>query len=210
MRKTVFPVHYYQGQVEDNERLKQDLLPYIHETKDTLTPPEAWLSTKIKTSHEREDITRFFMSQTELQRQYHNLLKVFFDQKFEVSVDECWYNYYENEEYQESHNHVGDPLFPIHFSCVHFLCFDKKVHNPLSFTDPMAMVRSHSLELDSHNYQANFCPNITEGDLIMFPSYLTHDVKANKATPGNPRITIAFNFTVTDYNSLRYYDESIN
>ena len=27
MRHTIFPVSYYKGQVEDNERLKQDLLP---------------------------------------------------------------------------------------------------------------------------------------------------------------------------------------
>ena len=33
MRHTIFPVSYYKGQVEDNERLKQDLLPFINRTK---------------------------------------------------------------------------------------------------------------------------------------------------------------------------------
>ena len=46
-------------------------------------------------------------------------------------------------------------------------------------------------------------PDITEGDLIMFPSYLMHEVKANKPTPGNPRISIAFNFAVTQYSSCK-------
>ena len=50
MRHTIFPVSYYKGQVEDNERLKQDLLPFINSTKNTLTPPEGWLTTKITTS----------------------------------------------------------------------------------------------------------------------------------------------------------------
>mgnify|MGYP005661594769 CR=1 FL=1 len=39
-RRTIFPISYYQGQVEDNERLKQDLLPFIESTQKTLTPPE--------------------------------------------------------------------------------------------------------------------------------------------------------------------------
>ena len=97
MRHTIFPVSYYQGQVENNERLKSDLLPFINSTKNTLTPPEGWLTTKIKTSHERDDINRFFISQGELQRQYHDLIKTFFDQKFQLEVDECWYNCYEDE-----------------------------------------------------------------------------------------------------------------
>ena len=203
MRHTIFPVSYYKGQVEDNERLKQDLLPFINRTKRTLTPPEGWLTTKITTSHERDDINRFFMSQTELQRQYHNLIKTFFDNKFELEVDECWYNCYENEEWQESHNHIGDPIDPNHFACVHFLCYDKKVHSPLTFSDPMGIIRSHSIEFDSHNYEEAISPDINEGDLIMFPSYLMHEVKANKPTPGNPRISIAFNFAVTSYNSSK-------
>tara|TARA_B100002019_G_C21092889_1_gene509534 strand:- start:184 stop:795 length:612 start_codon:yes stop_codon:yes gene_type:complete len=201
MRKTIFPVSYYQGQVENNERLKKDLLPFINRTKKNLTPPEGWLTTNITTSHDRDDINRLFLFQGEMRRQYHDVLKTFFDNKFDIKVDECWYNCYENEEYQESHNHVGDPLDPTHFACVHFLCYDKQVHSPLSFLDPLEIIRSHSLEFDSHNYDFHHIPDINEGDLIMFPSYLMHEVKATKPTPGNPRITISFNFAVTKYNS---------
>ena len=67
----------------------------------------------------------------------------------------------------------------------------------------MAITRAHSLEFDSHNYEEAISPDINEGDLIMFPSYLMHEVKANKPTPGNPRISIAFNFAVTQYDSKK-------
>ena len=66
----------------------------------------------------------------------------------------------------------------------------------MTFSDPMAITRAHSLELDSHNYEEAISPDINEGDLIMFPSYL---MVKNKPTP-NPRISIAFNFAVTSYN----------
>ena len=58
------------------------------------------------------------------------------------------------------------------------------------------MTRSHSFEFASHEHEDIHAPNISEGDIIMFPSYLEHEVKAGKPTPNNPRITISFNLTL--------------
>ena len=57
----------------------------------------------------------------------------------------------------------------------------------------MSMTRSHSFEFESHHHDDLHYPDISEGDMIMFPSYLEHEVKAGKPTPNNPRITISFN-----------------
>ena len=200
-RKTIFPVSYYHGKVENNDRLKGQLLPHINSKKDRLFVPEGWTTTKIITSIDDDRVNEFLFDCKELKEQYMDVIESFCDDKYIIEIDEIWFNYYIDGEYQEQHNHIDsaqdqrrriDKLTPT-FSCVHFLCYDKEVHNPLTFRDPMCMTRSHSFEFASHEYQDNHTPDISEGDMIMFPSYLEHEVKAGKPTPNNPRITISFN-----------------
>jgi hypothetical protein len=118
-----------------------------------------------------------------------------------VQIDEIWYNSYSNGEYQEAHNHVGDPINPTHFACVHFLSFDPEIHAPLTFADPLALIRGHSIDMNNTNYSEKYCPPVTEGDLLMFPSYLDHEVKSYPPTPDKPRVTVSFNLTVMSYGN---------
>ena len=200
-RKQIFPVSYYQGQVENNDRLKQQLLPHINFKKNKVKVPEGWSTTKIITSIENDKANDFLYNSQELSNQYINVIESFCDDDYIIEIDEIWFNYYIDGEYQESHNHLDDAADPRRkydkptptFSCVHFLCYDKEVHSPLTFRDPMSMARTHSFEFASHEYQDQHVPDISEGDIIMFPSYLEHEVKAGKPTPNNPRITISFN-----------------
>ncbi len=209
-RKTIFPISYYQGQLEDNEKLKQELLPYIDVTK---TDIEIAIAESVAelfednnnfvpkypiTSYGMDDINQVLYQNNELQKQYHNLIKSFCGDKYNLVVSQLWYNYFHKSEYHALHDHVPDPLdSKCHFACVHYLCYDKKVHKPLFFNDPIDRLRSHSIEFDSHDYESDFYPDINEGDLIMFPSYLLHGVEENKPTPNNPRITISFNLELT-------------
>ena len=200
-RKQIFSVSYYQGQVENNDRLKGQLLPLINLKKNKVQVPEGWSTTKIITSINSDKANEFLYDNEELSKQYLNVIESFCDDDYIIEIDEIWFNYYIDGEYQEQHNHIDsaqdqrkriDKLTPT-FSCVHFLCYDKEVHNPLTFRDPMYMTRSHSFEFASHEHEDIHSPNISEGDMIMFPSYLEHEVKAGKPTPNNPRITISFN-----------------
>ena len=200
-RKTIFPVSYYHGKVENNDRLKQKLLPDINLKKNKVKVPEGWATTKIITSINSDRANDFLYESEELSNQYLNVIESFCDDDYVIEIDEIWFNYYIDGEYQEQHNHLdsaadirrkNEKLSPT-FSCVHFLCYDKEVHNPLTFKDPMSAIRSHSFEFESHNHNDVHSPNISEGDMIMFPSYLEHEVKAGKPTPNNPRITISFN-----------------
>jgi len=200
-RKQIFPVSYYQGQVENNDRLKQQLLPQINFKKNKVKVPEGWSTTKIITSIENDKANDFLYNSEELSNQYINVIESFCDDDYVIEIDEIWFNYYIDGEYQEQHSHIDsagdqrrkDDKLPPTFSCVHFLCYDKEVHNPLTFKDPMSMTRSHSFEFESHQHDDLHYPDISEGDMIMFPSYLEHEVKAGKPTPNNPRITISFN-----------------
>ena len=63
-RKQIFPVSYYQGQVENNDRLKQQLLPHINFKKNKVQVPEGWSTTKIITSIENDKANEFRLDYT--------------------------------------------------------------------------------------------------------------------------------------------------
>ena len=203
-RKTIFPVSYYHGKVENNDRLKGQLLPHINSKKDRLFVPEGWTTTKIITSIDDDRVNEFLFDCKELKEQYIDVIESFCDNKYIIEIDEIWFNYYIDGEYQEQHNHLESAMEvktkstkpTSTFSCIHFLCYDKEVHNPVVFKDPISIIRSHSFEFVSHDYDEGHKPDISEGDMIMFPSYLEHEVKAGRPTPGNPRITISFNLNL--------------
>ena len=204
MRHTIFPVSVYRGYVPDNDLLKKLLIPYIEETKDSNEIPTEWLTNKVNTSFSNREIEKGLTNDTrdkELKDQYTKVLDDFFDQPYSMKMSGIWYNYYTDGEWQEQHHHLSSPLFTnvCHFSCIHFLSFDEENHNPVSFIDPLSNIRCHSLEFKSHEYYPKMYPELVEGEFIMFPSYLEHEVKKGKPTPDYPRITISFNIEVLRY-----------
>ena len=201
-RIDLFPVSYYKGTVENNDRLKELILPIVEKTIDNLEVPEGWLTTNIKTSFDDETISNELARCNEVKRQYFNVIKEFFDDKFRLEIDDLWYNSYANGEYQEAHNHCGDALQPTHFACVHFLSFNPEIHSKLAFADPIETLRHLSINMRSEEYDCRHEPIVNEGDLVMFPAYLKHEVKSSPPTPDEPRITISFNITVTEYAGL--------
>lgn len=207
-RRELFPISIFHSSVEDNQKLKDLIVPYIESCKEKLSSssPEGWLTTNIITSFEDDELNHIFFDNgeisNEVRNQYINVLKTFFDQNWETDIDSMWFNYYDNGQYQESHTHMGKYNEPIHFACVHFLSYDSSVHSPLTFTDPISRLRSTSIEFKSTKYGEKCHVKAKEGDLIMFPCYLEHEVKSGPPTPNNPRITISFNIKV-----LKYGDE---
>ena len=201
-RIDLFPVSYYRGAVEDNDKLKELILPIVESTVEECETPEGWLTTNITTSFCSEKISTKLANLTEVKRQYFNVIKGFFDDKFRLEIDDIWYNSYTNGEYQEAHNHCGDALAPTHFACVHFLSFNPKIHAPLTFLDPMETLRHLSINMKSENYDDRHYPRVREGSLVMFPAYLKHEIKSYPPHPEEPRITVSFNITVTEYAGL--------
>lgn len=206
-RKELYPISIYHNRVEDNERMKELIVPQIEKNlKDIAPVPNGWLTTQCKTSFDSDDINGsiFYNGEhsEEIRGQYMNVLKSFFDKDWEVDIPSMWFNYYTNGEYQEGHTHLGTYNAPLHFACVHFLSLDPERHSPLAFTDPLTVIRTPMFEMDSSNYGEKYYVNAKEGDFVMFPSYLEHEVKAGPPTPDYPRITVSFNIRM-----LRYGDE---
>lgn len=208
----VFPVTYFKASIEDNETVKNILVPKIMGDARELPIPEGWFTNKLMTSFMGEKPGReiFFGEdrtyQKLLETRYANCLDSFFDNiPYQIAIDEIWYNCYVDGEFQESHDHLSPQIgnnLTAHFSCVHFLSFDKTRHRPVRFHDPIEQIRCFSWNLNNIEYEQIHYPDIQEGDFIMFPSYLTHSVEPSPPTPDYPRITIAMNVRVMEYGNL--------
>mgnify|MGYP001178664743 FL=1 len=200
MRKELFPISIFHGKVEDNGKLKDNILPFIQTTKQYNKPPEGWLTNNINTSYNNTEINCYDFLIEETQQQYQAVLNTFFDERFNINVSQMWYNVYNGGEWQEEHTHTGTIGSPIHFACIHFLSFDPNIHTPVTFIDPLITTRALSLEMKSNGYNDKVNLKYEEGDLIMFPSYLSHEVSPSIQSD-YPRITISFNIEVLNYAS---------
>jgi len=199
----IFPTTIFKVNLSGNNTLKEELSPKIIQNSSLLTIPEDWGTGSVKTSFEGEpegfEILQKGSTYRELLvREYNTALEKIFDKEFNFSIKNIWYNYYNDGEYQEDHDHLGNPFHQSHFSLIHFLSYNKEEHTPPEFRDPLSQLRCLSLELDSNRCGEVYVPNVEEGDLLMFPSYLVHRVLPCKKT-NYPRITISFNIVITKY-----------
>tara|TARA_R100000005_G_C4939645_1_gene164760 strand:- start:70 stop:687 length:618 start_codon:yes stop_codon:yes gene_type:complete len=198
----IFPLTIYHTSISDNDYLKELLVPKIEKAIPELEIPKHWATDNLRTSFESEPKGKeiFTKENNSILIDYYNeAITELFDKEvaWEI-VNGIWYNYYEKDSYQERHEHIASPFEKIHFSCVHYLSYDKKVHTATEFRDPISALRAHSLTLDRDFVGDYFMPTVEEGDLIMFPAYLEHRIFPQKVS-NTPRITLSFNFEVTKY-----------
>ena len=98
---------------------------------------------------------------------------------FTFNVVDIWINRYDNNSYQGSHVHSSDFSFIIYYKV-------DKSHTV--FNSPVKnLLESYNTELFFKQYE----PNLKEGDIIVFPSYLEHWVK-----PNSNGITLAGNINI--------------
>ena len=108
-----------------------------------------------------------------------------------ISLIDIWKNTYNKDSFQEVHDHV-DNLSQVS-GCI-FLEDQTKDSSKFYFFN------RHSIELaiwkdimNDETLYSNWYPDIKEGDIIFFPSYLLHGVTPHKLR--KPRTTISFNLT---------------
>ena len=198
----IFPVTVYKTRIEDNDLLKEKIVSSVEKALPELDSPEDWATDNLKTSFEGEPKGKEVLvgkNNVLLKEKYSNAISEIFDREITWEIaDDIWYNYYEKGSYQELHEHIADPFQKIHFSCIHYLSYDRDVHTPAEFHDPISAIRAHSLTLDKNFVGDFFIPQVEEGDLIMFPAYLQHRVLPQKVSD-IPRITLSFNFRLLRY-----------
>ena len=74
MRKELFPISIFHGKVEDNDKLKNNIIPFIEETKHGNKPPEGWLTNNINTSYNNRKVNCYDFLIDQTQHPYFDLL----------------------------------------------------------------------------------------------------------------------------------------
>ena len=110
-----------------------------------------------------------------------------------VEVCELWYNIYHQRQNQEPHHHV---MFPM--PCWSGVYFYKNVTNldATVFQNPISALiaswdRGYTSELFSECCARVFTAPVSDGDVLLFPAFLSHFVPPREEDTS--RITFAFN-----------------
>tara|TARA_B110000305_G_C19416129_1_gene628086 strand:- start:1216 stop:1860 length:645 start_codon:yes stop_codon:yes gene_type:complete len=136
-----------------------------------------------------EEINLFFIKLNEDQGTLINI---------PVYISKIWYNEYNYNDFQESHCHSGRDSF---YSFVYILkSKDINIDSKLVFENPRSshlqsiIIGDRMNSID--NYKQEYIPNLSEGDLIVFPSHMKHNVKFHK-NKNDSRISISGNICMS-------------
>jgi hypothetical protein len=107
----------------------------------------------------------------------------------------AWYNVGSKGQMQEEHDHMGGYPSCI-YSAIHYVIYDKDEHTPTVFKNPLyAFYGNSHMTKNSNNLPYDWkrlhIPQVQEGDLIFFPSFVPHSVSAQ--TSEKLRATVALN-----------------
>lgn len=174
------------------------------EVKKTVKKPESWI-VPLNTSFGL-DCDDFFPKNIKIQMikdlendVYHvfNSLKI----PTEFSIDSIWYNIYHDFQGQEIHDHVqrvGQKNF--YWVGVYY----NKNPSPTIFHRPYKQHKtSYHEEYSNYDcymfdyYQDTQCPEVDEGDIILFPPWIEHSVQTESNFADKMRLTFAFNIKYT-------------
>lgn len=119
---------------------------------------------------------------------------------------DLWYNAGIKGSQQEEHDHLGGVPSTV-YSAIHYVVFDSQEHESTVFFNPIYqlflrnMVTTNDSDATPIDWQTRLLlPEVNEGDLIFFPSYLRHCVPYQNSS--KIRITVAINLT--------FYTDEIN
>lgn len=187
---TLFPQFYYHGEVEKHQQLKDKLLSEL--TDDKLSQPKEW-NCSVQSSFETQNNFSwdyFYECIKPNLLDMHQQLKG--NPLHQFNMTEAWLNKYERGDSQEVHTHIGADNTT--FSCSYFAQYALNDARFL-FYDPDQT--KHLGEFSKHygGVVNTWFPDVQEGDIIIFPSWIHHQVEPHRSD--TTRITVSANFKVT-------------
>ena len=194
----LFPTPVVITKIEKHEEHKARVLPVLEQKfKDSPNQTAPWATMEHTwTSFEKDQGLNIWDEQFD--KTIHDYLNYLQGSPIEFDyVVDSWLNIHDSNMYMEQHEHGGAIV-----SGIYYLQFDKNKDFPATFMNP-----SHKGIEDWGLKSTNFHPendalilstfpnylNIEEGDLILFPSYLTHFVKRSRGQHDKLRVSYAFN-----------------
>ena len=187
---TLFPQFYYHGEVENHQQLKDKLLSEL--TDDKLSQPKEW-NCSVQSSFETDNNFSwdyFYECIKPNLIDMHQQLNG--NPLHQFKMTEAWLNKYERGDSQEVHTHIGADNCT--FSCSYFAQYALNDARFL-FYDPDQT--KHLGEFSKHygGVVNTWFPDVQEGDIIIFPSWIHHQVEPHRSD--TTRITVSANFKVT-------------
>jgi hypothetical protein len=203
MLKNIFGEYIYIGKLDEN--LKNDLKNSFFNKKNEISKNKGWDC----------DVNTTFFKEKSFIHNYNNDIVDFDDYEKELIIHikkmindmnvkrkigiECkdhWFNLYNETNYQEHHDHSGDNLNYVSI-CLINVNNDKLVDNNLFIYNENYKIKNLSGITDIIDLPDNkqyYYPELNEGDIIIFPSYMTHGVRLIKNKLD--RLTIASNIFI--------------
>ena len=187
---TLFPQFYYHGEVEKHQELKEKLVSEL--TDDKLSQPKEW-NCSVQSSFETDNNFSwdyFYECIKPNLIDMHQQLNG--NPLHQFTMTEAWLNKYGRGDSQEVHTHIGADNCT--FSCSYFAQYALNDARFL-FYDPDQT--KHLGEFTKHysGVVNTWFPDVQEGDIIIFPSWLHHQVEPHRSD--TTRITVSANFKVT-------------
>lgn len=123
-----------------------------------------------------------------------------------------WANFQQKNEYNPLHNHIGDISFVLYIDVPEIIYEEESIatshpNGTITFTHELYPPTLYDIEKETAQYRLKdllhpitaFGPlRPTNGDLLMFPSYLNHHVEAFKSDV--TRVSVAGNLTMIPQN----------
>jgi hypothetical protein len=176
---------------------------YFHDIEKTVRKPEGW-SEQLNTSFPHVDKTDPFISQDKTYRLKNDLLESIslalrsVDLPYNVNFANFWYNIYHDNQGQEKHWHmpIVGTILP-YWSGVYY----NKNSSPTVFYRDYGMHRTHEFSGHETSHIKDckweyYSVNVKDGDVILFPPYLQHEVKSEERHRENMRLTFSFNLDI--------------
>lgn len=187
---TLFPQFYYHGEVEKHQQLKDKLLSEL--TVDKLSQPKEW-NCSVQSSFETDNNFSwdyFYECIKPNLLDMHQQLQG--NPLTQLIMTEAWLNQYKRGDSQEVHTHIGGD--DCTFSCAYFAQYAKNDARFI-FYDPDQTKHLGNYSKHYKGVLNTWFPDVQEGDIIIFPSWLHHQVEPHRSD--TTRITVSANFKAT-------------
>jgi uncharacterized protein (TIGR02466 family) len=186
----MFPTFVWKIQLkaELRDAIEAEILPLIEGRKPQLGSGRAWQSEQ--TLHELEQLRNLIACVGSATRRILRFLQIGYD-AFEVTG--CWANVLAEGALHKVHSHPNNFLSGVYYVRT------QPGADTISFHDPRIqarVIRPPVVELTAENTD-QVVVKVTNGTLLMFPSYLEHSVDAN--TSLQERISISFNLMFSSF-----------
>ena len=190
---SIFPTFIWKIQLtsEIRQRVNSNILQVIDQIKPDLAeipPGGSWQSGQ--DLHNREQLVEFISCIDSAAQTVLRFLKVAHNG---IEITGCWVNINASGASHPIHSHPNNFLSGIYYVSTHPGADSVNFHDPRLQT---SIIRPPVTELTSQNTD-QVVVTVSDGMLLMFPSYLAHSVAPNASD--KPRISVSFNMMFSLY-----------